>query len=112
MTVRPRVVCLHGLGRTPADWNGVRAALAPFGDVTAPHVPSAPQKALEVLDDVMSPGSIVIDDHHVPVDFAIAARARQPAWSLRILDHGGHHAHLTEPALWGDTATSWLDSLK
>jgi pimeloyl-ACP methyl ester carboxylesterase len=203
---------MHGLGRTPADWDGVRAQLARFGDVIAPCVPSDPKKALEVLDEVISPGSIVIghsmggvlamrlaktrprpvsaviltgcffpparngrtltaavtdyaahrisflkasriqrgqpanpgsvrplasllrlavvpqgldralaemsravlivharDDHHVPVDFAIAACARQPAWSLRILDHGGHHAHFREPGPWAAAATSWLE---
>lgn len=213
MTGPTPVVCLHGLGRTPADWNGVRAQLASFGDVVTPRVPNAPERALDVLDEVISPGSIVVghsmgailamrlaktrprpltaviltgcffaparngrtltatvtdyaahriaflrasrtqraqpagsgslrplvsllrlavvpngpehaltnvapavlvmharDDHHVPIDFAIAACAREPAWSLRILDHGSHHAHLTEPGLWADTATSWLRS--
>jgi pimeloyl-ACP methyl ester carboxylesterase len=50
------------------------------------------------------------DDHHVPVDFALAAVARHPGWEIRTLDRGGHHAHVTEPGLWSDTITPWLDS--
>jgi pimeloyl-ACP methyl ester carboxylesterase len=61
----------------------------------------------------VTPNVLIIharDDHHVPVDFAIAAAARQPAWSLRILNRGGHQAHLTEPMLWADAAIPWLEA--
>ena len=30
-----RVVCLHGLGRSPSDWDGVRGGLGSFGEVVA-----------------------------------------------------------------------------
>ena len=48
------------------------------------------------------------DDHHVPVDYAIAASRRRQGWTLEILDHGGHHAHVTRPAAWSALATRWL----
>ena len=51
------------------------------------------------------------DDHHVPVDFAIAATARHPRWTLRLLDSGGHHAHVTRPEAWVDAVRPWLDGL-
>jgi pimeloyl-ACP methyl ester carboxylesterase len=209
-----RVVCLHGLGRTPADWDDVRPALARFGNVVAPRIPSAPAQALEVIDAAITPGSIVVghsigavlamrlaktrprplraailtgcffaparngrtltattadyaahrlaflrasrlqrsrradqssvrplasllrlaiapagldralqsvtpavlivharDDHHVPIDFAIAGVRRHAAWSLEVLDHGGHHAHVTQAKLWAAAVTAWLENL-
>ena len=51
------------------------------------------------------------DDHHVPVDFAIAAARRHPGWALRLLDGGGHHAHVRVPTQWSDTVVSWLRGL-
>jgi pimeloyl-ACP methyl ester carboxylesterase len=205
------LVCLHGLGRTPADWDGVRADLSPFGTVVSPQLPSAPSQALELLDSTIAPGAIVVahsmgtvlamrlaknrprplraviltgcffpparngrtlgasvadyaahrvafvrasggqrtqragrgsvrplasllrlallpggleealarvtpsvliiharDDHHVPVDYAIAAQRRRPDWTLEVLDHGGHHAHVTRPTAWSALATRWL----
>jgi pimeloyl-ACP methyl ester carboxylesterase len=209
---RLRVVCLHGLGRTPADWDGVGPELARFGELVAPQIPSSPTQALDVIDAAITPASIVVghsmgavlamrlaktrprslraailtgcffaparngrtlaataadyaahriaflrasrsprprradqsavrplasllrlailpagldsalasvtpsvlivharDDHHVPIDYAIAASRRRADWSLEVLDDGGHHAHVTEPHLWAATVTSWLD---
>jgi pimeloyl-ACP methyl ester carboxylesterase len=51
------------------------------------------------------------DDHHVPVDFARAAAARRPAWTLRVLDRGGHHAHVDDPAAWLSAVVPWLRAL-
>lgn len=51
------------------------------------------------------------DDHHVPLDFAAAAVAREPGWELRVLQRGGHHAHLTCPALWVEAVVPWLTRL-
>jgi pimeloyl-ACP methyl ester carboxylesterase len=45
VTVGP-VVCLHGLGRAPSDWDGVRPALAALGPVRAPDLPRARPDAL------------------------------------------------------------------
>jgi len=61
-------------------------------------------------DAISSPVMVVHarDDHHVPIDFALAAAARHPGWEIRTLDRGGHHAHVTEPGLWLDTVTPWL----
>ena len=54
------VVCLHGLGRTPSDWDGVRAGLERFGTVLTPSLPRSPDRALDVVDAAVSPGAIVI----------------------------------------------------
>jgi pimeloyl-ACP methyl ester carboxylesterase len=50
------------------------------------------------------------DDHHVPVDFAIAAAQRHPAWDLRLLDGGGHHAHVSRPTEWIAVVGPWLEA--
>src|SRR5262249_44708478 len=50
------------------------------------------------------------DDHHVPVDYAIAAAHRHPGWTLEVLDHGGHHAHISAPEAWSAPVTRWLTS--
>lgn len=208
-----RVVCLHGLGRTPHDWDGVRPALAEFGEVLTPRIPDQPADALQIIDAAITPGSIVIghsmggvlamrlaatrprqlggvvltgcffaparngrstaatiadygahrlafikearrqrapsapggsvrplvslmrqtllptdlesaltrvtrsvlvvhanDDHHVPIDFAIAAARRHSAWDLRTFADGGHHAHVTRPELWSETVGRWLSA--
>jgi pimeloyl-ACP methyl ester carboxylesterase len=206
-----RVICLHGLGRTPDDWDGVRPTLAAFGEVLTPRVPARAADALKSLDAAITPGSIVIghsmggvlamrlaaahprplravvltgcffaparngrstvatiadygshrvaflrqlrreraapagsgsimplvslirqallptdpesaltgvagsvlvvhasDDHHVPIDFAIAAAHRHPAWDLHTLSDGGHHAHLSRPDQWSNAVGRWL----
>jgi pimeloyl-ACP methyl ester carboxylesterase len=211
------VVCLHGLGRSPSDWDGVRGGLERFGRVVTPSLPRSPALALDAVDAAVPPGAILIghsiggvlalrlarerprplaaliltdcffpparngrstlatlrdygahrvaylrslrgrsgapveatprsgglsalaglarlglhraafdadadavaapvlvvharDDHHVPIDFALAAVARHLRWEIRTLDRGGHHAHVTEPGLWLDSVTPWLDS--
>jgi pimeloyl-ACP methyl ester carboxylesterase len=48
------------------------------------------------------------DDHLVPVDFALAAVAREPGWALRLLDRGGHSAQVHEPARWLAAVMPWL----
>jgi pimeloyl-ACP methyl ester carboxylesterase len=48
------------------------------------------------------------DDHHVPVDFAIAAAARRPAWTLHLIDRGGHHLHADHPDAWLSSVLPWL----
>jgi pimeloyl-ACP methyl ester carboxylesterase len=50
------------------------------------------------------------DDHHVPVDFAIAG-ARSAGWDLRLLGTGGHHAHVSEPEAWLGAVSPWLAAL-
>jgi pimeloyl-ACP methyl ester carboxylesterase len=214
--VAREVVCLHGLGRSPADWDGVRGGLERFGRVVTPALPRSPARALEVVDAAVSPGAIVVghsiggvlalrlarerprplaalilsdcffpparngrgtaatlrdygahrvayvrglrgrsgapvatssrsggpaalaglirlglnrgefdadadavaapvlvvharDDHHVPIDFALAAVARHPGWEIRVLDRGGHHAHVTRPGEWLEAVSPWLD---
>lgn len=48
------------------------------------------------------------DDHHVPVDFAIAAARRHPSWELALLEGGGHHAHASGSPAWSDAVRPWL----
>ena len=202
----PRVVCLHGLRRTPADWEPLRAGLPPGWELAAPRLPGSPRAALPIARAAL-PGDAVIghsmgavlalrlaaerpvgvlvltgsffpparngrgtaesvldylghraalaralvrerpagersprsagalgmllrqasgrgvpepgpsvpvlvvharDDHHVPIAFAEAAVARHPGWELRVLDHGGHHAHVDEPDLWLGQVLPWL----
>jgi pimeloyl-ACP methyl ester carboxylesterase len=209
------VVCLHGLGRSPSDWDGVRDGLARFGKVVTPSLPRSPDRALAIIDAAVPPGSIVVghslggvlalrlarerprplaalilsdcffpparngrgtvatlrdygahrvaylralrgrsgapveagsrsggltalaalarlgfdrtkfdadadavaapvlvvharDDHHVPLDFALAAVARHPGWEIGVLDRGGHHAHVTRPGDWLEAVSPWL----
>ena len=208
----PSVVCLHGLRRTPSDWDGVRAGLARHGTVRTPGLPSRPADALGCADAAIAAGDIVIghsmggvlalrlartrprplraliltgcffpparngraltrtiadyaahrlafardaigghgdgqatdrsaralglliqqvatpggsettlssvtapvlvvharDDHHVPVDYALAAARGRQGWSVAILDHGGHHAHVRCPHSWLEAVTPWL----
>jgi pimeloyl-ACP methyl ester carboxylesterase len=203
---------LHGLGRTPTDWDAVCGALGEFGQVIAPVMPSRSADALDLLDRAITPGSVVIghsmgavmamrlltrkprlvraavltgcffpparngrssaeaildygahrvaflansrrrrdqragpnairplasllrqalrtgtleesgldravgavlivharDDHHVPINFALAAARRHPNWETRLLNGGGHHAHVSRPNLWTDTVCAWL----
>jgi pimeloyl-ACP methyl ester carboxylesterase len=54
------VVCLHGLGRTSADWDGVRAALSRFGHLVTPDLPRDPSAALAAVEAATLPGAIVI----------------------------------------------------
>jgi pimeloyl-ACP methyl ester carboxylesterase len=54
------VVCLHGLGRGPSDWDGVRAGLGRFGAVRAPALPSRPGEAVAFLAPMIAPGDIVV----------------------------------------------------
>jgi pimeloyl-ACP methyl ester carboxylesterase len=209
------IVCLHGLGRSAADWDGVRGGLEAFGDVLAPELAREPAEARRRAGAAIAPGSIVVghslggvlalqlagaasrapraviltgcffpparngrtagatardyvahrvayvgslerrgagresragtaralaslvsltihrrrfdatiaaircpvlvlhtrDDHHVPFDFAAAA-ARSASWDLRVLDRGGHHAHVVTPEAWIDAVGPWLSSLR
>jgi pimeloyl-ACP methyl ester carboxylesterase len=54
------VVCLHGLGRTPSDWDGVRSGLERFGPVHAPRLPRDPAAALAVAEAAVEPGAVVV----------------------------------------------------
>jgi pimeloyl-ACP methyl ester carboxylesterase len=206
-----RLVCLHGLGRGPADWAAVRARLGAYGAVVTPALPRDAAAALTAAAQVIGPGAVVIghsmggivalrlaradraelggviltgcpfpvarngrtrlttaldyaghrvsfvralgdrprtevprrgspaglagvarvlarpgrfgtlvagvrapvlvvharDDHHVPVDFALAAAARH-GWDVRELEAGGHHAHLRAPGAWLAAVEPWL----
>jgi pimeloyl-ACP methyl ester carboxylesterase len=72
------VVCLHGLGRTPADWNGVRSGLERFGPVSAPRLPRDPAAALAVASAAVVPGDIVVGHSMGGVLALQLARERPP----------------------------------
>jgi len=209
------VVCLHGLGRGPSDWDAVRGGLERYGRVSAPALPRHPDRAFAAAERAVQPGAIVVghsmggvialrvaaetsrplggivltgcafpvarngrsrrataadyaahrlaflrsirsrprgvgprtgtfaglaavarvlgrpgrfdamfgsiaapvlivharDDHHVPVDFALAAAARHAGWDIRVLESGGHHAHLRAPGEWLAAVEPWLAGL-
>jgi len=207
------VICLHGLGRTPADWDGVRAALERFGPVLAPALPRDAAAAAALALRAVPPGAVLIghslgavvalrlaartdlrvravvasssffpparngrtvrrtladylghrvafvrahraaggglrpgseaavglrpllgiaarrtafdstmravqcpvlvlhaiDDHYVPVDFAAAAVAGRPSWTLVRLDGGGHYPHRDRAPQWLSAVEPWLE---
>lgn len=209
------MVCLHGLGRGPSDWDAVRGPLEPYGRVSAPALPRHPDRAFAAAARAIQPGAVVVghsmggiialrvaaetsrplrsivltgcafpvarngrsrrataadyaahrlafvrsirsrprgagprtgtlaglaavarvlgrpgrfdtmfgsitapvlivharDDHHVPVDFAIAAAAHHPGWDIRVLESGGHHAHFRAPGEWLAAVEPWLAGL-
>ncbi|MGI8800897.1 MAG: alpha/beta fold hydrolase [Solirubrobacteraceae bacterium] len=209
------VVCLHGLGRSPSDWDGVVAELGAFGDVRTPTVPRHPSAATRRAGANVDAGAIIIghslgavtalrlaahatrplralvltgcffpparnartvrasaldyiahrvayvrslgrpgaagdsragttaalasllglavrrrefdavaadvgspvlvvharDDHHVPLDFALAAAVRRRLWTVHIMERGGHHAHVTRPTEWINAVAPWLEGL-
>jgi pimeloyl-ACP methyl ester carboxylesterase len=49
------------------------------------------------------------DDHYIPVDFALAAVARHPGCTARILDSGGHDPHRSRPTEWLGAVVPWLE---
>jgi pimeloyl-ACP methyl ester carboxylesterase len=72
------VVCLHGLGRTPSDWDGVRPGLERFGRVSAPQLPRDPAAALAVASAALEPGDVVIGHSMGGVLALQLARERRP----------------------------------
>jgi pimeloyl-ACP methyl ester carboxylesterase len=72
------VVCLHGLGRTPADWDGVRGGLERFGRVGAPQLPRDPAAALAVASAAVEPGDVVVGHSMGGVLALQLARERAP----------------------------------
>ncbi len=53
-------MCLHGLGRSPADWTGVRSGLEAFGEIRVPALPRNPSDALKRAANAVEPGAIVV----------------------------------------------------
>lgn len=207
------VICLHGLGRTPSDWDGVRPALGVFGPTRALALPASPAEAIAALDASVPAGAIVIghsmgavhavrwlqatereltalvlsgsffpparngrslpasvgdylahrvaylrartpgrpavgqsrralvsllrdaarprgsaaalesiscptlvvharDDHHVPVDFAVAAARTHAGLEFALVNQGGHHAHVHRPDEWLEHVLPWLHNVQ
>ena len=78
----------------------MRLAARPAGFDALTHAVTAPVLVVHARDD-----------HHVPVDFALAALRRRPEWELRVLDRGGHHPHLDHPSAWMDAVRPWLQGV-
>jgi pimeloyl-ACP methyl ester carboxylesterase len=95
-----RVVCLHGLGRAPADWDGVRPELARFGDVVTPRIPSSPKRALDVIDAVITPASIVIG-HSIGAGLAMRLAQERPVRLRAAILTGGFFAPARVDGLFG-----------
>lgn len=95
---RPKADALHR--RSPAGLSGVARVLAQPGRFHA------------LFGAVEAPVLVVhaADDHHVPLDFALAAAARN-GWDMRVLEAGGHHAHIRTPAAWTAIVEPWLAAL-
>ncbi len=69
--------------------------------------------AFEALTSAVTAPVLVIharDDHHVPVDFALAAR--RPSWDLHVFEHGGHHLHADRPGEWLEVVGPWLGRVR
>jgi pimeloyl-ACP methyl ester carboxylesterase len=54
------LVCLHGLGRSPSDWNSVRGSLAEFGEVVTPELPRDVKRAQQIAAAATPDGAIVV----------------------------------------------------
>jgi pimeloyl-ACP methyl ester carboxylesterase len=54
------LVCLHGLGRSPSDWNGVRGSLAELGEVVTPELPRDVKRAQRIAAASTPDGAIVV----------------------------------------------------
>ena len=105
-----RVAYLHAARRRPTDTQsaGTRRALASLVRQAVRPRGGPPEwlgRPIPVL--VVHAG----DDHHVPVDFAIAAAARHPSWTRGVFDTGGHHLHVSRSAEWLARVSPWLDDV-
>jgi pimeloyl-ACP methyl ester carboxylesterase len=93
-----------------------RESAPSLGRASITPLASLVRQAIQPRDDETAlsrstPSVLIIharDDHHVPVDFAIAAARRHPNWTLELLEHGGHHAHTRTPAPWSSHVVPWL----
>jgi pimeloyl-ACP methyl ester carboxylesterase len=93
--------------RPPADGPRIRA---PAGLPAVARALARPGRFDDLVGRISAPVLVVHarDDHHVPVDFALAAAGRHPGWEIRVLEAGGHHAHLRAPREWLAAVEPWL----
>ncbi|MGH3075734.1 MAG: alpha/beta fold hydrolase, partial [Gaiellales bacterium] len=54
------MVCLHGLGLGPSDWDAVRGPLERFGRVSTPALPRHPDRAFAAAARAVQPEAVVI----------------------------------------------------
>jgi pimeloyl-ACP methyl ester carboxylesterase len=72
-----RLVCLHGLGRGPSDWDAVRARLSAHGTVMAPVLPRDPAAALAAAGRAVAPGTVLVG-HSMGGIVALRLAIRRP----------------------------------
>jgi len=91
----------HGVGPRAGTFAGLAAVARVLG---------RPGRFDAIFGAITAPVLIVHarDDHHVPVDFAVAAAARHPGWDIRVLGSGGHHAHFRAPTEWLAAVEPWF----
>jgi len=53
-------VCLHGLGRSPSDWDAVAARLRAHGTLVTPALPPHASAALAAAERSVVPGTVII----------------------------------------------------
>jgi pimeloyl-ACP methyl ester carboxylesterase len=56
----PVLVCLHGLGRSPSDWDAVRPGLERYGRVVAPQLPRDVGRAQWIAAAATPEGAFVV----------------------------------------------------
>ena len=105
-----RVAFIRALGATPRV-DGPRRR-SPAGLAGVARVLARPGRFQALFGGIGVPVLVVhaVDDHHVPVDFALAAAARN-GWEVCVLDAGGHHAHIRAPDAWTAAVEPWLAAL-
>jgi pimeloyl-ACP methyl ester carboxylesterase len=112
----------HSLAASLRDYGAHRVAFVRAMERRGGGAESSTRALLSLLRQAALPGGFgagvsarvlvvhAADDHHVPVDFAVAA-ARSRGWDLRVLPTGGHHAHVETPEAWLGVVKPWLDAL-
>jgi pimeloyl-ACP methyl ester carboxylesterase len=51
-------------------------------------------------------------DHHVPIDFMVAATHPHPSWDVQVVAGGGHRLHVDQADEWLTITTHWLRELE
>lgn len=59
----PEIVCLHGLGRHPRDWESVTTGLSSFGDVRTPDMGRG-RHGGSLTASQMRPGTVLVGHSH------------------------------------------------
>ncbi len=103
-----RVEFVRGLKDADRPPRGGRGGITGLGSLLRVGVRRTRFRAM--TDAAKAPVLVVHarDDHYVPVDFAMGAVARRPAWEVAVLVGGGHYPHVRYPAQWLAAVNPWL----